>query len=403
MNRSHRILGYVTPVRAYVNADRIYMQAASGRVAGALAMQYDKVLICTRVVHGPPPSSTDFPLEACNVELIAQPAWRTTLGSLVHFVGIVLAYIRTCRRSDVLFVRGMCPYIGFLYFCALIFRRPICHWIVGDPVALLRASRRNGRVMDKLALLYAYQDRLATRVGRWLANGALICNGNELAQKYRSPRTTVTVSSTIQESEFFSRADTCQGDTIRILFVGFIRPEKGIAYLLDAVCRLKADLPWELRLVGANEFPEYRARLDKIVAEKGIGDRVHWEGYMAYGQPIFDRMRSSDLMVLPSLSEGTPHVLAEARANSLPCIATSVGGIPDVVSDGYDALLVPPKNSFAIAQAVERMVCDGELRRSLIRQGFAKSHGQTLDRFVTFVQSELQYGWQDAALQVPQE
>jgi glycosyltransferase involved in cell wall biosynthesis len=403
MNRSHRILGYITPVRAYASADRIYMQAASGRVAEALAMQYDKVLICTRVVHGPPPSSTDFPIEVSNIELIAQPAWRTTLGSLPHFFGIILAYIRTCRRSDVLFVRGMCPYVGFLYLCALIFRRPICHWIVGDPVALLRASRRNGRVMDKLALLYALQDRLATRVGRWLTNGALICNGSELAKAYRSPRTTATVSSTIQESEFFSRADTCQGDTIRILFVGFIRPEKGIEYLLDAVSRLKPDLMWEVRLVGANEFPEYRKMLDEIVAERGIGDRVHWEGYMAYGQPIFDCMRASDLLVLPSLSEGTPHVLAEARANSLPCIATTVGGVPDVVTDGYDALLVPPKDAFAIAQAIERIVRDGELRRELIRQGFSKSHVQTLDRFVELVQSEIQPGWHNATLQVPQE
>jgi len=383
MNRSHRILGYITPVRAYVSADRIYMQAASGRVAEALAMQYDKVLICTRVVHGPPPSSNDFPLEASNIGLFAQPAWRTTLGSLRHFIGIILAYIRTCRRSDVLFVRGMCPYIGVLYLCALIFRRPICHWIVGDPVALLRASRRNGRVMDMLALLYALQDRLATRVGRWLTNGALICNGSELAQKYRSPRTTATVSSTIQESEFFSRADTCQDDTIRILFVGFIRPEKGIEYLLDAVSRLKPDFLWELRLVGANEFPEYRK--------------------MAYGQPIFDCTRASDLLVLPSLSEGTPHVLAEARANSLPCIATTVGGVPDVVTDGYDALLVPPKDAFAIAQAVERIVGDGELRRALIRQGYAKSHTQTLDRFVALVQTELRPGWHNATLQVPQE
>jgi glycosyltransferase involved in cell wall biosynthesis len=403
MDRSHRILGYVTPVRAYVSADRVYMQAASGRVADALALQYDKVLMCARVVSGSPPSSTDLPLEALNIELIAQPAWRTTLGSLPHIFGIALAYIRTCRRSDVLFVRGMCPYIGFLYLCALIFRRPICHWIVGDPVALLRTGRRNGRFMDMLALLYALQDRLASRVGRWLTNGAFICNGSELAEAYRSPRTTATASSTIREREFFSRADTCQGDAIRILFVGFIRPEKGIEHLLEAVCRLKPELSWKLHLVGANEFPEYRKRLDEIVAQRGIGDKVHWQGYMAYGKPVFDWMRASDLLVLPSLSEGTPHVLAEARANSLPCIATSVGGVPDVVTDGYDALLVPPKDSLAIAQAIERIVRDGELRRALIRHGYATAHAQTLDRFVALVQSELQPGWRNAALQLPQE
>jgi glycosyltransferase involved in cell wall biosynthesis len=401
--KMNRILGYITPVRAYGNADRIYMQAASGRVADALAGYYEKVLICTRVVHGPPPASTDLPLQAPNIELIEQPAWHTSLGSLPHFFGIIRAYVRTCRGSDVLFVRGMCPYIGSLYLCAFLFRRPICHWVVGNPVALLRTSTRRGRVFDALAVLYALQDRLATRVGRWLTNGALICNGRELAEAYRSPRTTATVSSTMQESEFFFRRDTCQGRTLRILFVGYIRPEKGIEYLLGAVSRLDADLPWELLLIGPSDFPEYRRRLDEIVAAQGIGNRVRWNGYVSFGQPLFDQMRAADLLVLPSFSEGTPHVLVEARANCLPCIATLVGGVPTTVTDEYDALLVPSKNPVALALAIERIKFDGELRRKLIRNGFAAARGQTLDRFVALVRSELNPNGDKAAIQVLQE
>src|ERR1700736_1433418 len=126
------------------------MQASSGRLADTLAMHYDKVLICTRVVYGPPPASTELPLEA-----------------------------PTCLKSDMIFVRGMCPYIGVLYLCAFLFQRPICHWIVGNPVALLRTGKQNGRLLDTLAILYALQDRLATRVGRWLTDGAFLCNGRE--------------------------------------------------------------------------------------------------------------------------------------------------------------------------------------------------------------------------------
>src|SRR6266403_937624 len=57
------VLGYVTPVRAYVNAGEIFMQAASGRVADSLATHFEKLLICTRVVYGPPPAPTDSPLD----------------------------------------------------------------------------------------------------------------------------------------------------------------------------------------------------------------------------------------------------------------------------------------------------------------------------------------------------
>src|SRR6202140_749239 len=169
-----QVLGYVTPVRAYDNGGEIYMQAASGRVADALAAHYEKLLICTRVVYGPPPAPSDLPLEAQNLELIAQPFWRTSLDSLPHFFGIFRAYLRTCRESDMIFVRGMCPYIGMLYLCAFLFRRPICHWIVGNPVALLRTSTRRGYLLDTLAVLYALQDRLRRPVPRPVCRGVVL-------------------------------------------------------------------------------------------------------------------------------------------------------------------------------------------------------------------------------------
>lgn len=386
-----RTIGYVTPVRAFLNQGEIYMQAASGRVADALAEHYKKVYICARVAYGSPPAPADLPLAAPNLELVGQPFWNSTSGSVPHFFGIVRAYIRTCRRADVLFVRGMCPYIAALYLCAFLFRRPICHWIVGDPVSVVGSSTRNGRLLDTLAMLYALQDRMFSRLGRWLTSGAFICNGRELARLYKSPRTSATVSSTVQECEFFSRVDTCQGKSVRILFVGYIRPEKGIEHLLEAVSSLKTEMPWELEIVGPDDdFPEYRRRLDEIVAARGIHDRVHWTGYAPYGEMLFDRMRAADIFVLPSLSEGTPHVLVEARANGLPCISTLVGGMPDTVTDGVDALLVPSKNPYALARAIERIVGDSELRRALIRNGLILARKQTLECFIETVRIELE-------------
>jgi glycosyltransferase involved in cell wall biosynthesis len=375
-------LGFVTPVRAYSGAGEIYMQAASGRVAEALASHFDKVRLCASVAYESPPAPFEAALAAPNLELIAQPPWRTTAESLFHFWGITRAYVQTCRWSDVLLVRGMCPYTAVLYLCAAIFRRPICHWIVGDPVSLLRAGKRSGAAFDMLALLYALQDRLVTRVGRWMTSGALLCNGRELARAYASPRTTAVVSSTIRESEFFHRADTCTGPTARILFVGFIRPEKGIEYLLEAVSQLEMNIPWELEIVGHREFPNYAKKLDEIADVRRIRNRIRWLGYLPNGERLWDRMRAADLLVLPTLSEGTPHVLVEARANGLPCISTTVGGVPSVVTDGYDALLVPPKDASALARAIERIIGDAELRRNLIRNGLVAARQQTLEGFI---------------------
>jgi glycosyltransferase involved in cell wall biosynthesis len=397
------ILGYVTPVRAFSSAGEIYMQAASGRVAEALAKHFEKVCVCTRVVQGPPPAPFDAPLSAPNLELIAQPFWGTTAGSLIHLFGIARAYMRTCRWADVLFVRGGCPYTALLYFCAAVFHKPICHWIVSDPVTLLRTHNRRGSVLDTFALLYALQDRLFTRLGRWVTNGTLICNGREVTCAHISPRTVEIVSSTIRESEFFPRADTCQGPVVRILFVGFLRPEKGIEYLLDAVSLLEADVPWELEIIGPRQFPDYAKKLDDIAAAKGIRDRIRWTGYVPNGKPLFDRMRAADLLVLPTLSEGTPHVLVEARANGLPCISTTVGGVPTTVTDEYDALLVPPKDARALARAMERVIGDGELRRKLIRNGLMAARKQTLDRFIATVLREVNRNARAERAAVPQE
>jgi glycosyltransferase involved in cell wall biosynthesis len=399
----NRTLGYVTPVRAFSNAGDIFMQAASGRVAEALAKHFEKVYVCARIVQGPPPAPFDFPLNAPNFELVAQPFWGTTLGSLFHFWGIAQAYVRTCRRVDVLLVRGMCPYAAVLYLCAMAFRKPICHWIVGDPIALLQTGTRNGPVQDFFALLYALQDRFFTRLGRWLTNGALICNGRELARAYASPRTIEIVSSTIRENEFFPRTDTCQDSIVRILFVGFIRPEKGIEYLLEGVSLLKTSVPWELEIVGPRDFPAYSEKLDGLAGTLGIRERIRWSGYVPNGKPLFDRMRAADLLVLPTLSEGTPHVLVEARANGLPCISTNVGGVPTTVTDGYDALLVPPKDARALARAIKRLAGDGDLRRALIRNGLLAARKQTLDQFITTLLVELNSNLNADQAAVPQE
>lgn len=379
------------------------MQAASGRVAEALANEYEKVFVCARVVDSSPPVPFDFPLNARNFELINQPFWSTTAGSLLHFWGIARAYMRTCRRADVLFVRGMCPYTAVLYFCALVFHKPICHWIVGDSLTLLRTSTRNGPALDALAFIYALQDRLFTRLGRRLTNGALICNGRELARAYSSPRTIAVVSSTIEEGDFFTHIDTCQGPTVRILFVGFIRPEKGIEYLLEAVSLLKAEVRWELEIIGPRDFPDYSNKLDAIAGSLRICDRVHWSGYVPNGNQLFERMRAADIFVLPTLSEGTPHVLVEARANGLPCISTTAGGVPSTVTDGYDAILVSPKDPRALALAIERVIFDGELRRYLIRNGLNAARKQTLGRFISTVLRELNSNVPADGATVPQE
>jgi glycosyltransferase involved in cell wall biosynthesis len=380
---SEATLGIITTMSALGGEGGPCLHVATGRVVEGLAARYKKVYLCAPGAKSLSQSSGDYRIQASNVELIPQPYYPTTISAMRHVVGISIAYARVCRRVDALFIRGLVPYVGILYLLAALHGLKPCHWIVGNPVAIVKSYRRAGRWTDAGSVAYAWQDRFTRRIGRWLTGGAFLCNGAELGEAFPSPRTTVTVSSTVTEDEFFVREDTCRGDTIRILYVGYIRPEKGVKYLLEALGLLKTPRPWELVLVGPwTQFQQYREELDGIVGRLGIANRLRWEGYIPFGEATYRYMREADLLVLPTLSEGTPHVLVEARASSLPVVTTHVGGIPTMVTDSKDALLVPPKDPQALAEAIDRVIADDQLRRNLIRNGLESARAQTLERFV---------------------
>ena len=139
---------------------------------------------------------------------------------------------------------------------------------------------------------------------------------------------------------------------------------------------------WKLVIVGDfDKFGDYRTFLLDTVRELGVSDNIDWLGYIPFGDELFAVMRSADLLVLPTLSEGTPRVLVEARASGLPVIASDVGGIPSSISNGHDGLLVPPKNPLAISNAIGKVVEDSDLRLSLIENGYRTASKFTVEGF----------------------
>jgi glycosyltransferase involved in cell wall biosynthesis len=138
----------------------------------------------------------------------------------------------------------------------------------------------------------------------------------------------------------------------RFLFVGRIHPEKGMDELIDAFSQILQIHPdAELRIVGGEKV----ARFDKqeIYLNKcsglGISERVIFTGQLT-GIDLVKQYFESDVFVLPSHAEGMPLVLLEAMASSLPCIATSVGAIPEVLNSTAipGGFIIPPRNADAL-------------------------------------------------------
>jgi glycosyltransferase involved in cell wall biosynthesis len=156
-----------------------------------------------------------------------------------------------------------------------------------------------------------------------------------------------------------------------ILSVGRAVEKKGYDDLLPALARLPAALDWRFEHVGGG--PEL-AGLKEDARALGIAERITWFG--ALTQPdVLARYRAADAFVLSSRvagdgdRDGLPNVLMEAQSQGLPCVATAVSGIPELIEDGVTGLLVAPRDRDALAQALARLVGDPALRVRLGEAG----------------------------------
>jgi len=133
-------------------------------------------------------------------------------------------------------------------------------------------------------------------------------------------------------------------------WVGRLIRVKGCDIFLQALARLR-DLPLIVSMVG--DGPE-RSTLEVQASSLGLNGRIKFHGRIDNAALIFSAF---DVFVLSSRSEGTPNVLLEAMAANVPIVATSVGGVPDVISDA-EGLLVPPEDSIALATAIKTAYSD---------------------------------------------
>jgi glycosyltransferase involved in cell wall biosynthesis len=142
--------------------------------------------------------------------------------------------------------------------------------------------------------------------------------------------------------------------------IGWLTPIKGHRFLVDAIALLKKEHP-HLHLVMIGSGDQHQALLNQA-KESGISDRVHLVGHR---EDVEVSLAGMDCFVLPSLNEGMGRALIEAMSAGLPVIASRVGGIPALIEDGKNGLLVPPGQSSALASALGRVFRDAAWAREL--------------------------------------
>jgi glycosyltransferase involved in cell wall biosynthesis len=219
------------------------------------------------------------------------------------------------------------------------------------------------RLYHRLAWLLRYADRAVVVSGRL---------ERQLRRMGVSPSRLVRLHNAVEPDEgdaplvpgAFRQAHRIPPDVPLVAVIGRISSEKGQRVFLDAFRAASAAVP-SAHAVLVGEGPD-EAFVAERIGRLGLGARVHWIGYQRPVAPIY---RDADLVVIPSYTEGIPNVLLEALAVGCPVVSTAVGGVPEVVVDGEQALLVPAGDAPAMGEAIARVLQDKPLRDRLIEAG----------------------------------
>ena len=170
----------------------------------------------------------------------------------------------------------------------------------------------------------------------------------------------------VDTSQFSPRPFRASPAPFQILCVGRLVSAKGQRILIQAVeLLLKAGHNLQLQLVG--DGPD-RIDLENLVTLRSLSEAVSFAGTVNQ-ENIKAFYQNADAFAIASFAEGIPVVLMEAMAMEIPCVATRITGIPELIEDGVDGLLVSPSDTKGMAAAIERLIGSPELRESLGKAG----------------------------------
>ncbi|WP_300904572.1 glycosyltransferase family 4 protein [uncultured Alistipes sp.] len=203
-------------------------------------------------------------------------------------------------------------------------------------------------------------------VGRCFRSAArvvVIARPWELYLRGRGHDNVVTIGNPIPRPAPFEKGEH---RPLNLLFLGLLCDNKGIWDILDVICRHRAELGPHVRLlVGGNgEVERFRARVEEL----GIADLVTYCGWVD-GERKRRLLEQADIYLQPSYREALGIAILEAMSYRTPVVATATGGIPEIVRDGVNGLLVAPGDREALYRAIAGLAGSPERRREMGDRG----------------------------------
>jgi glycosyltransferase involved in cell wall biosynthesis len=183
-------------------------------------------------------------------------------------------------------------------------------------------------------------------------------------------KTTLIRSSGVNVDRFAPRPNVAAGDADTapiVLFAGRLIREKGLMELVEAARRVKRVRPCVRFQIAGDPDPGNPSSLESEVIDAWRAEGV--VELLGHQNHIDELIAGAAMVVLPSYREGVPRTLLEASAMGKPCIATDVAGCREAVVNGWNGILVPPKDVDALADAIVKLLDDHLLRARMGRNG----------------------------------
>jgi glycosyltransferase involved in cell wall biosynthesis len=323
----------------------------------------------------------DYELISLNIKLVSLGPFPTFYHRLLY----PFRFIKICKKYaselDHFIIRSPTPLSPYLYL-SIKKQCKVTLMIVGDYVKSLGGLEQPiYRKIPIIILTYYYQLLHLITV----KNANVMVNSYEMLQYLRKYNHNIKLikTTTLLENSFFKRNDTCQSDTLKLLYTGRINFAKGLMELLLAVYQLQklSMSKIELHIVGWEDRSNISITglLKNKAKELGLENNLIFHGKKKIGFELNSFYKMADIYVIPSYHEGFPRTIWEALSQSTPVIATAVGGIPHYLTNKKNVILISPKSIPEIVDAVTLLKENSLLRQELIKNGYEIAKEVTLE------------------------
>lgn len=356
----------------------LWLTAGIGLWVNELAKHFDKVVLL--FFESPKKKNThDTPLTAANIEWVS----LGKMGRYLDYFEKIARIKAVCKtlndQHDYLLVRGFTPMQSLIWKTVRVRIRK-SYYLVRSPRQPRELTLSPSSFIAFFVNKMRERDfrRMIRRKERIIANSFQISLEIEKEFGLAIP---FAPSNVVSLQNVPPYTEKTVGAPITLLYVGRMLAMKGIIELIEAAGRLysthKMDV--QVQLVG-DGHPDFIARCKSVAESLGIADRLHMPGRVNFGAELFGYFGKADMFVLPTYTEGFPRVYWEAAVNSCPGILTAVGGIPYIVKDRINGLLIEPRSAEAICNAVLALKEDEHLRHAITQNAYELAREHSLER-----------------------